>query len=101
MLVAHFTRVRRMSDTRKLLDKITALKQRLEQYQGSAEEIGSQTGNKTAVLGRVGRLERQVAEGFQHNLILDSSIRQLAETAVPTTGASLLPQKLTSKARRL
>jgi hypothetical protein len=77
-----------MSETRMLLAKITALRQRLEQAQGLADEARS----AAAVL-----LHR-IASGDRHDVALEEAVR-------PVTGARLVeggpPRSLTQRARRV
>jgi HD-GYP domain-containing protein (c-di-GMP phosphodiesterase class II) len=84
-----------MTDTRVLLSRIAALRQRMEQAQarpGSAE---------AAPLARVEQLESQVAAGLRYSTLLDGSFRQLHETDDPPAETPPLPRQLTSRARRL
>src|SRR5262249_61328951 len=71
----------RMSDTRGLLQRITALRQRLNQAQGMLQEAGATAANlltapKTPNLAE--KLEEQVVAGARVQLLLDSSLRQIA-----------------------
>jgi len=79
-----------MSDTRVLLAKIAALRQRLEQAHGRAEEPGGD---------RVHLLEQRVSDGAVHDTLLDGSFRQL--TLAPASDAPARPTRLTGRARRL
>ncbi len=78
-----------MSDTRELLAKIAALRQRLEQAHGRAENGGD----------RVRLLERRLSDGAAHDTLLDASFRQL--TAAPLEETPVAPRRLTARARRL
>jgi hypothetical protein len=86
-----------MNDTRTLLAKITALRQRLEQAQGLANEARSAA---AALLDGVGApaLDRAVATADEHDQALDEAVR-------PLVGAQTLegrsPSLLTSRARRV
>jgi HD-GYP domain-containing protein (c-di-GMP phosphodiesterase class II) len=81
-----------MTETQLLLSKISALRQRLEQAQGLAQEAESAAGaNRVALLGR------QVAAGRDHDALLDSSLRQLGDSPAAPARLGLL----TSRARRL
>jgi HD-GYP domain-containing protein (c-di-GMP phosphodiesterase class II) len=77
-----------MTDTQALLGKITALRQRLQQAQGLAQEAGS-----TAAA-----LERIVNAGTDH----DDAMDQIAHAAErKPEGPPPLPRQLTARARRL
>jgi hypothetical protein len=91
-----------MSETRVLLGKIQALRQRLEQAQGLANEA------RTAAAALVeepsgGRrlisFERLVEENNEHDHQLDSLVRPLT-AMVREDEARVLPRQLTSRARR-
>ena len=89
-----------MTDTQVLLRKIAALRQQLEQVQGLAADAADTHGpeaNDTA--GRIERLERQVSNGAQHTVLLDTTLRQLAPA--PAAAAATLPRQLTARARRI
>jgi hypothetical protein len=73
-----------MSETRMLLQKITALRQRLEQAQGLASEARSAAA--------------ALMEGSEHDLALDSAVRPV--TGAPAT-ENRPPRQLTSRARRV
>jgi HD-GYP domain-containing protein (c-di-GMP phosphodiesterase class II) len=77
-----------MSDTRMLLQKITALRQRLDQVQGLANEARS----------AAAALLSTVTAGGEHDLAVDAAVR-------PLTGAEHLegrsPRQLTTRARRV
>jgi hypothetical protein len=73
-----------MSETRTLLQKITALRQRLEQAQGLANEARS----AAAALLAAG----------EHDQALDDAVRPLTG---PTAPESRTPRQLTSRARRV
>jgi hypothetical protein len=93
-----------MSDSQVLLNKIAALRQRLEQAQGLAHDLGSAAAalpaGESAFAGRVQLLEQSLAAGSLNNVLLDSSLRRL-----PTEGQSgqleILPAQLTARASRL
>ncbi|HWG45096.1 MAG TPA: HD domain-containing phosphohydrolase [Gemmataceae bacterium] len=90
-----------MSETRVLLGKIQALRQRLEQAQGLANEARTAAAvlvEETAAAGqRLVSFERLVEEGDEHNTHLDHLIRPLTGDNVPLP----LPRQLTSRARRV
>src|SRR5437870_4576505 len=94
-----------MTETQGLLGKIAALRQRLEQAQGLAREAGSAAAALSSetrdAAGRIWRLERRVAHGAENADILDASLRQLAELSPIADGAQRVPQRLTSRARRI
>ncbi len=88
-----------MSETQTLLGKIAALRQRLEQAQGLANEAGS----AAAALagddgGRLEVLRHKADAGAEHDALVDASLRQLAADAAP---AKVLPAQLTTRARRV
>jgi HD-GYP domain-containing protein (c-di-GMP phosphodiesterase class II) len=88
-----------MSETQTLLGKIAALRQRLEQAQGLANEAGSAA---AALLGGDGgRLEvvrRKAEAGAEHDSLVDASLRQLTADTAPM---KVLPAQLTARARRV
>lgn len=84
-----------MSDTRVLLTKIAALRQRLEHAQVAESEAGTRP-TAADESERFRHLEKQVAAGAAHDSLLSSSFRQLASTDEPMP----LPSRLTARARR-
>ena len=87
-----------MSETQTLLGKIAALRQRLEQAQGLANEAGS----AAAALagddgGRLEVLRRKTDNGAEHDALVDASLRQFGADAP----AKVLPAQLTARARRV
>ncbi len=93
-----------MSETRVLLGKIQALRQRLEQAQGLANDARSAAAalfEETASAGRrIGSFDRLVAEGGDHDTQVDYVIRPLTGPAGGDEPQPL-PRKLTSRARRV
>ncbi len=93
-----------MSETRVLLGKIQALRQRLEQAQGLANEARTAAAalvEETAAAGRrLVSFERLVEEGDEHDNHVDRVIRPLTGPA-GGDGPLLLPRQLTSRARRV
>jgi hypothetical protein len=91
-----------MSETQVLLGKIQALRQRLEQAQGLANEARTAAAalvEETSANRKLVSFERLVEESDEHDHQLDSIVRPL--TAVVREGeARLLPRQLTSRARR-
>lgn len=90
-----------MSETRVLLSRIVALRQRLEQAQGLAREAGAAAvgllGEYEAVgPARLRDLEASVAEGGEHAWQLDAVVRP----ATPPESPPTLPAQLTARARR-
>jgi HD-GYP domain-containing protein (c-di-GMP phosphodiesterase class II) len=73
-----------MSETRMLLQKITALRQRLEQAQGLANEARSAAAS--------------LLEGGDHDQALDAAVRSVTG---PTAAETRTPRQLTSRARRV
>src|SRR5262245_13120744 len=91
-----------MSDTRGLLKRITALRQRLDQAQGMLQEAGATAAkllSQTASADLPDRLEQEVATGARVQALLDSSLRQIAD--VLDGGDGIRPTHLTAKVRRL
>src|SRR5438105_1769944 len=90
-----------MSETQTLLGKIAALRQRLAQAQGLAQEAGSAAvtlaGENPGPLARLLHFERQVAAGTEHDVEFANVVRSLADADEPQP----LPRQLTSRARRL
>ena len=81
-----------MSDTRMLLTKIAALRQRLEQTPGRLPE----TVPVSPAQERIRRLESRVAAGSGHGALLEGSIRQVADPAGAGNEATALPSRLTA-----
>src|SRR5262249_51234829 len=93
--------VRPMVETRTLLGKIAALRQRLDQAQGLVKEAGSAAvamlSEQTGPPERVSSLEQQVATGEEHDVHLAALLRPitaLVEERQP------LPRQITSRGRR-
>jgi HD-GYP domain-containing protein (c-di-GMP phosphodiesterase class II) len=82
-----------MSDTRELLVKIAALRQRLDQAVKTAPKP-----EPSDDADRLARLQHQVASGTAHDALMASSLREL-----PVVGEGPPPQppRLTARARRL
>jgi hypothetical protein len=94
-----------MSETRVLLGKIQALRQRLEQAQGLANEARSAAAalvEETAAAGgwRLGIFERLVTDSGEHDVRVDYALRPLTGPAGGDEAPSL-PRQLTSRARRV
>jgi HD-GYP domain-containing protein (c-di-GMP phosphodiesterase class II) len=88
-----------MSETQTLLGKIAALRQRLEQAQGLANEAGSAAAALAGDDGaRLEVLRRKTEAGAEHDSLVDASLRQLGSEAAP---ANVLPAQLTARARRV
>ena len=89
-----------MTETQTLVAKITAIRQRLEQAQGLANEAGSAAA--ALVNGDGARLEtlrHKVEAGAEHDALVDASLRQLTDTeAAPV---HVFPTQLTARARRV
>src|SRR5438093_2115323 len=91
-----------MSDTRCLLERITALRQRLTQAQGMLQEAGAPAANLIAAPkapNLAERLEEQVNAGARVQALLDGSLRQIAGVLAGEDG--IRPTQLTARARRL
>lgn len=86
-----------MSDTRTVLTKIAALRQRLEQTPGLVRP-GCPEGEALDGPARLRLLEEHVAEGKRHTRLLDEALRKLAGTPAAEPG---LPTHLTARARGL
>jgi HD-GYP domain-containing protein (c-di-GMP phosphodiesterase class II) len=90
-----------MTDTQVLLGKISALRQRLQQAQGLAQEAGSAA---AALAGdpppasQVQTLERLVDDGAQQDTEMDRIARAVEG---PRADERPLPRQLTARARRL
>ncbi len=82
-----------MSETRVLLSKISALRQRLEQAQGLVNEARSAA---TAILSESGNLHEVVKAAGDHDLVMDTALASVAGPA-GTRG----PRQLSSRARRV
>jgi HD-GYP domain-containing protein (c-di-GMP phosphodiesterase class II) len=88
-----------MSDTRTLLAKISALRQRLEQAQGLANEARSAAAALLDGQGLAGdSFERALAAGDEHDLAMDAVVQPVTSTVAGTARA---PRSLTSRARRV
>lgn len=95
-----------MSETRVLLGKIQALRQRLEQAQGLANEARSAAValvEETTAVGGGGRLaafEQLIADSDDHDAEVDRALRPLTGPAGGDE-APFLPRQLTARARRV
>jgi HD-GYP domain-containing protein (c-di-GMP phosphodiesterase class II) len=85
-----------MSETRALLGKIVALRQRLEQAQAMAREADSVAASLLAERAR--RLQEQADVGDEIDARLDGAVR--AAEAAAAEGGRPLPRQLTARARR-
>lgn len=92
-----------MSDTQGLLNRIVALRKRLEDTPARAKPADSPTvlSDATVDVGRLEELERQVVHGSQHSRLLDTSLRQVAETTSTIELDRIWPSRLTLHGRRL
>lgn len=81
-----------MSETQALLGRIAALRQRLEEAKATSCAGGRGP--------EPGALPRQIALGAEQNALLDGSLRQLDDAAVPGEDR-VLPTRLTLRARRV
>jgi HD-GYP domain-containing protein (c-di-GMP phosphodiesterase class II) len=91
-----------MSETRVLLGKIQALRQRLEQAQGLANEARSAATaliEETAGHRSLSAFERLVEDGDEHDENLDRIVRPLT-ARFRSDESHALPRQLTSRARR-
>jgi hypothetical protein len=88
-----------MSETQTLLGKIAALRQRLEQAQGLANEAGSAVSALVGDGARLDVLRRKATAGAEHDALVDVALRQLGD---PDAGPTkVFPAQLTARARRL
>ena len=90
-----------MTDTQTLLGKISALRQRLQQAQGLAQEAGSAAAALAGEKGsapHVQTLERLVERGAEHDAEIDTLARAVEG---PRPDERPLPRQLTARARRL
>src|SRR5262245_9450746 len=89
-----------MSDTRALLSKISALKQRLEQVPPLPGEWppGPHAPDKD---DRLRRLEGELSAGAVYGALLDGNFRKLQKQLDGTEESVRLPAQLTARARRL
>jgi hypothetical protein len=90
-----------MGETQAILGRIAALRQRLEQAQGLAQEAATAAAlvaERGEASDRLRAIETRIAAGSEHDARLDEVLR-------PLTGAALdahsLPRQLTSRARRV
>lgn len=99
-----------MSDTKMILDRITALRRRLDQNTAHSQtdadysqQQGASVSSGSVLAGRLGLLERRVAEGARQNASLESILRSggVGEGNQPPAGTPPMPAVLTAKARRL
>ena len=90
-----------MSETQALLQKITALRQRLEQVRGLADDAGTAAASlarpEAAAPSALQVLEEKVKAGSWYDALLDDSLRRLPGT----TPTMPLPHQLTHRARSL
>src|SRR4051794_12800753 len=89
------------NDTQGLLGKIAALRQRLEQSRGQAEQtaeaaVGQLAEQDAPGLARLWELERQAALGSEYRRQIDAAVRPAAPEARRS-----LPSQLTARARRV
>jgi HD-GYP domain-containing protein (c-di-GMP phosphodiesterase class II) len=86
-----------MSDTRQLLTKIAALRQRLEQSPDRLPEITP----VNPAQERIRRLESRIAAGSGHGSLLEGSLRQVADPVGAIGATTVMPTRLTARAHRL
>jgi HD-GYP domain-containing protein (c-di-GMP phosphodiesterase class II) len=94
-----------MTETQALLGKIAALRQRLEQARGLAEDAGSAAAAlveaPAARPDPVQALRQKVARGARSAELVDSSLRLVPGLPAPAEPEGPLPASLTARARRL
>lgn len=83
-----------MSETRDLLAKISALRQRLEQAQGLVNEARSAA---AAILTEGGPLDQAVKSAGDHDVVMDAALRAAAGVGQGAQG----PRQLSARARRV
>ena len=90
-----------MSDTHALLNKISALRQRLEQVKGLAADAGrlveTMSLSRTDPAHSMGQLQQKIIDGSHWNSLLGTALRQVS----PSQAAASLPHQLTARARHL
>lgn len=89
------------SETQGLLDKISALRERLDQARGQAQDaateaVGKLSEQETPGLARLWELERQTAVGADYRRQLDSVVKP-----APVEQPRSMPTQLTARARRV
>lgn len=87
-----------MSDTRVLLSKIAALRQRLEKTADTAGPLKAET---AAHPERVRQVESRLAAAARYGALLDGSFRQLAAAPTAVGEPAALPSRLTARVHRL
>jgi HD-GYP domain-containing protein (c-di-GMP phosphodiesterase class II) len=93
-----------MTGTQGLLTRIAALRQRLEQAQGLARDVGSAAVEllNDAPSDQGVRLVQRVHAGHAYDADLDDALRQISATVLPAAHEpARLPARLTSRARRV
>jgi HD-GYP domain-containing protein (c-di-GMP phosphodiesterase class II) len=86
-----------MSDSKEMLQKIAALRLRLDQAQKLVDEANTSAAAATAQSGQaVAALEDKVRRGGWHHALLDSAMRGIEPAERPS-----LPSRLTQRAARL
>jgi HD-GYP domain-containing protein (c-di-GMP phosphodiesterase class II) len=88
-----------MSDTRVLLTKIAALRQRLEKMPEAAGVTPASRSNALPVAAR--QVESRLATASHYGTLLDGSFRQLADAPTALGEPVRLPARLTARAHRL
>jgi HD-GYP domain-containing protein (c-di-GMP phosphodiesterase class II) len=90
-----------MNEAEALLNKISTLRQRLEQVRGLVNQAGSaiaaMAGDDQQPTEQLRLVERQIRTASQHGLLLDDSFRQWQGSAQ----GECLPSQWTARARRL
>ena len=86
-----------MTDTRVLLSRIAALKERLAEGPAHTTEAAEPAASGS---GRLEHLEALLATGTRQSTLVDRSFRQLEEAPDPAD-VGALPRQLTARARRL
>jgi HD-GYP domain-containing protein (c-di-GMP phosphodiesterase class II) len=90
-----------MADSKEILQKIAALRVRLDQAQNHgarADAAAGTTADDDHVLKAVSILDAKVRAGAWHNTLLDGALRQISDAAAP---APQLPPKLTARGARV
>jgi hypothetical protein len=90
-----------MSETQAILGRIAALRQRLEQAQGLAQEAATAAAlaaERGEAYNHPAAIEARIAAGAEHDARLDAVLRPLTGVGMD---AHSLPRQLTSRARRV
>src|SRR5207247_138223 len=90
-----------MSDTKDILRKIAALRQRLDQAQAPVREPAAALAADEQASDSLARVEQKVAIGARHDALIDAVLRPVAVALPPERETSAAPPRLTARAARL